>query len=152
MDSWDSLIAALRQWEWIGKLLARLAVGFLFVLSGSGKLFVPTRRQTMVETLRAAKIPRPEINAAVASLVEFVFGAFLVIGFLTPLSCFMLICVMIGALITTVVPSIKAQSLFGWVGDFLYQPEVLYVVILVWLFFSGPGWLSTDEKFFFGGR
>jgi uncharacterized membrane protein YphA (DoxX/SURF4 family) len=150
MDSWDSLITTLRQWESIGKLLARLAVGLLFVQSGSGKLFVTARRQKMVETLRAAKILRPDINAVVVGLVEFVFGACLVIGFLTPLSCFMLICVMMGALVTTVVPSIKAQSLFGWLGDFLYQPEVLYAVMLVWLFFSGPGWLSIDEKFLFG--
>ena len=150
MDSWDYLITALRQWEWIGSLLARLAVGLLFVISGSGKLFVPTRRQIMVDTLRAAKIPAPEINALVLSLVEFVFGSFLFIGFLTPLSCFMLICVMIGALATTVLAAIKAESVFGWLGEFLYQPEVLYVVILAWLFFSGPGWLSIDEKFLFG--
>jgi putative oxidoreductase len=152
MDSWGSLIPTLRQWEWIGKLLARLAVGLLFVLSGSRKLFVPARRQQMVDTLRAAKIPRPDINAVAVASVEFAFGAFLLIGFLTPLSCFMLICVMIGALATTIVPAIKAESLFGWLGDFLYLPEVLYVVILVWLFFSGPGRLSIDERFLFGSR
>jgi putative oxidoreductase len=95
MDSWDSLITTLRQWEWIGQLLARLAVGLLFVQSGSGKLFVTASRQKIVETLRAAKVPRPEINAVVVALIEFVFGACLFIGFLTPLSCFMLICVMI---------------------------------------------------------
>jgi uncharacterized membrane protein YphA (DoxX/SURF4 family) len=43
------------------------------------------------------------------------------------------------------VRGIKAQSLVSWLGDFLYLPEVLYVVMLVWLFFSGPGWLSLDH-------
>ena len=28
--------------------------------------------------------------------------------------------------------------------DFLYLPEVLYVIILVWLIFSGPGRYSLD--------
>jgi len=27
----------------------------------------------------------------------------------------------------------------------LYLPEVLYLLILIWLFFSGPGWLSVDH-------
>ena len=28
--------------------------------------------------------------------------------------------------------------------EVLYLPEVLYVVILIWLFLSGPGWFSVD--------
>jgi hypothetical protein len=32
-----------------------------------------------------------------------------------------------------------------WLAESLYLPEVLYLVILIWLFFSGPGWLSVDH-------
>jgi hypothetical protein len=32
----------------------------------------------------------------------------------------------------------------AWPDDFLYLPEVLYVMILVWLIFSGPGRYSLD--------
>lgn len=32
----------------------------------------------------------------------------------------------------------------AWLDDFLYLPEVLYVMILVWLIFSGPGRYSID--------
>ena len=77
------------------------------------------------------------------SSVELVFGSLLAIGFLTPLSCVMLSGVMLVALATTVLPAVKASSFAGWLGE--VTPEVLYVVILIWLFLSGPGWLSVDR-------
>jgi putative oxidoreductase len=140
-----SLTDSLRQWEWVGALVARLAVGLLFAISGGGKLFVPARREQMRQTLREAGLPAPETSAAVVSWVELVFGTCLALGFLTPLSCLMLSGVMLGALATVVVPGIKADSAVAWLGEFLYLPEVLYLVILVWLVLSGPGWLSVDR-------
>lgn len=145
MDAWASLAMALHQFEWIGVVLARLSVGLLFTLSGGGKLFVPARRQQMRETVREAGLPAPEVSAFVLSSVEFVFGALLIVGLLTPLCCVMLGGVMVGALSTTVARRIKATSVVAWLGEFLYLPEVLYLVILFWLFFSGPGWVSVDH-------
>ena len=132
-------------WSWIGILLARLAVGLLFAISGGGKLFVPARRQQMLETLREAGLPAPALSTLVVSSVEFVFGGLLVVGLATPLCCVMLGGVMLGAMATTILPGLKATSIIGWLGDFLYLPEVLYLVILLWLLFSGPGWLSLDH-------
>ena len=131
-------------YEWVGILIARLSVGALFALSGRGKLFVRSRREEMIRTLRAAAVPAPEANAVVVSSVEFVFGGLLAIGFFTPLSCVMLSGVMVVALATTVLPAVKAPSFAGWLASVLYLPEVLYVVILIWLFLSGPGWFSVD--------
>jgi hypothetical protein len=49
--SWvRTFLTELHAWEWIGILVARLAVGLLFFLSGRGKLFVPERREQMRET------------------------------------------------------------------------------------------------------
>jgi len=144
MIPWASWQSALQHYEWIGILVARLSVGMLFVLSGSGKLFVPSRRDEMLKTLRDAGVPAPRLNAIFVSCVEFLFGTLLVTGFLTPLCCVMLSGVMVVALATTVLPRIKASSLAGWLSSALYLPEVLYLVILVWLFFSGPGWFSLD--------
>lgn len=135
----------LHAWQWIGILVARLIVGLLFVLSGRGKLFVPERRQQMLETLVAAKIPFPEFNAAFVSTVEFLFGFLLILGALTPFACLMLGCVMIVAIATTAIRNIKVPSLLGWLSEFLYLPELLYLVILFWLFLSGPGWFSLDH-------
>lgn len=142
LASWQH---ALRQFEWIGILIGRLSVGILFALSGRGKLFIPSRREEMIRTLRAAAIPAPEANAVFVSSVEFVFGGLLVIGFLTPLCCVMLSGVMVVALATTVLPAVKASSVAGWLGSVLYLPEVLYLVILIWLFLAGPGRFSVDS-------
>lgn len=149
MSAWQTAVSNLHQLEWIGIVLARLSVGLLFALSGWGKLFVPARREQMRETLRAAGVPVPETSAVFVSSVEFIFGLLLTIGLLTPVACLMLSGVMIVALATTLLPAMKADSAFAWLGEFLYLPEVLYLVILVWLFFSGPGWISVDHLILF---
>ena len=38
----------------------------------------------------------------------------------------------------------RVMSPLAWLDDFLYLPEVLYVMILAWLIFSGPGRYSID--------
>ena len=125
--------------------MARVAVGLLFFLSGRGKLFVPERREQMRETLVAADVPFPDFNALFVSIVEFVFGLLLIFGAITPLACAMLSGVMIVAVVTTAVRNIKATSPLGWLSEFLYLPEVLLFIILLWLLLSGPGWLSVDH-------
>jgi putative oxidoreductase len=135
----------LSQWQWLGALVARLAVGLLFFLSGRGKLFIPERREQMRETLVALRIPFSRINAIFVSAIEFVFGFLLILGALTPLACVMLACVMVLAIATSAIKNIKAPPLLGWLSEFLYLPEVLYLVILFWLFLAGPGWLSVDH-------
>ena len=39
----------------------------------------------------------------------------------------------------------KALSVIDWLDDFLYLPEVMYIIILLWLISSGPGRLSIDH-------
>ena len=140
-----TFLAELHAWQWLGIFVARLAVGLLFFLSGRGKLFVPERREQMCETLREAHIPFPEFNAVFVSTVEFVFGALLVLGAVTPLACAMLSALMLVAIATTAIRNIKASSPLGWLSEFLYLSEVPYLVILVWLFLAGPGWFSVDH-------
>jgi putative oxidoreductase len=146
-----TLLAGLSEWQWLGAFTARLAVGLLFFLSGRGKLFVPERREQMRESLVAAGIPFASINAIFVSAVEFVFGLLLLLGALTPFACIMLGGVMVVAIATLAIKNIKAPPLLGWLSEFLYLPEVLYLLILFWLFLSGPGWLSVD-RFVFEGR
>jgi len=138
-------LGELHSWEWLGILMARIAVGLLFFLSGRGKLFLSERREQMRQTLIEARVPFPEVNTVFVSTVEFVLGLLLILGALTPLACAMLGCVMIMAIATTAIRNIKAASPLNWLAEFLYLPEVLYFVILLWLFFSGPGWVSVDH-------
>jgi putative oxidoreductase len=139
------LLTALHSYEWIGILLVRLAVGSLFFLSGRAKLFVPDRREQMRQTLTEAHVPFPAFNAFFVSTVELVGGFLLVIGALTPFASAMLACVMIVAIATSAIRNIKASCPLAWLAEFLYLPEPLYLVILIWLFFSGPGWISIDH-------
>src|SRR5207237_7351294 len=93
--------------QWLGILMARLAVCLLFFLSGRGKLFVPERRERMCQTLVAAHVPFPELNALFVSAVEFVFGLLFILGAVTPLACVMLGGVMTVAIATTAIRNIK---------------------------------------------
>jgi len=145
MSSERIFINDLHSLEWLGILVARVAVGLLFFLSGRSKLFVPERRDQMRQTLIEARVPFPDINALFISIVEFVCGLLLIIGAVTPLACAMLGSVMIVAIATSAIRDINAPCPLGWLAEFLYLPEVLYLVILIWLFFSGPGWLSVDH-------
>lgn len=138
-------VSELHSLEWVGILLARVAVGLLFFLSGRAKLFVPEQRDQMHQTLIEAHVPFPDFNAIFISILEFVCGLLLVIGALTPLACVMLGCVMVVAIATSAIRKVKAPCPIAWLAEFLYLPEVLYLVILIWLFFSGPGWVSVDH-------
>ena len=138
MLSIRTLLAELHAWQWVGVLVARVAVGLLFFLSGRGKLFVRERREEMRQTLIEAHVPFTEFNAVFVSAVEFVCGLLLILGALTPLACALLGCVMLTAVAMIAVRNIKATSPLGWLSEFLYLPEVLLFIILLWLFLSGP--------------
>ena len=135
----------LHAWQWLGVFVARLAVGSAFFLSGRGKLFVPERREQMRQTLIDAHVPFPDLNAVFVSTMEFASGLLLIFGALTPIACVMLSGVMVMAVATTVIRNIKATCPLGWLAEFLYLPEVLYLVILLWLFLSGSGWFNIDH-------
>jgi putative oxidoreductase len=140
----QSGIATLRTAEWLPITAARILSGIFFCVSGATKLFVPAQFSTMERTLAESHIPFPHASALFVSLVEFSCGAGLLLGLLTPLCALLLAVDMIVAIATNRIHSIQAGSVLAWIDDFLYLPEVLYVMILVWLIFSGPGRYSID--------
>jgi len=96
--------------------------------------------QTMVQI----HVPFPHATALFVATVEFACGAGLALGLLTPLCAAMLTADMVVAIATTSIHGIQAKGFLARVDDFLYLPEVLYVLILVWLVFAGPGKFSVD--------
>jgi uncharacterized membrane protein YphA (DoxX/SURF4 family) len=104
---------------------------------------------TNARDFRLAGIPFAKVNAIFVSALEFVFGLLLILGWITRLACIMLGGVMIVAIATSAIRSIKAPPVLGWLSELLYLPEVLCLVILFWLFLSGPGWFSLDYLLFF---
>jgi putative oxidoreductase len=144
---WNTIgnfLATLRTAEWIAVTAVRVLIGIFFCISGGTKLFVPARFSAMENTLVQSHIPFPHANAIFVSVVEFAAGAGLVIGLMTPLCAAVLVVDMIVAIATNRIHSIQATGVLAWLDDFLYLPEVLYVMILVWLIFSGPGRYSLD--------
>ena len=132
-------------WEQYAILLVRVSLGLFFGISGANKLFVAGNRQTMYETLVEAKVPFPQLTTYFVSGVEFLCGVLLTIGFLTSLNSIALSIDMLVAILTVKLPSLpKGLSTLNWLGDFLYLPEVLYVLFFIWLICSGPGRFSVD--------
>ena len=126
-------------------LQVRVALGLFFAISGANKLFVAGSRQTMYETLVAAKVPLPHLMTYFVSGVEFVGGALLTVGFLSSPACVALLIDMLVAILTAALSAMpKGLSPLNWLDDFLYLPEVLYVLFFIWLICSGPGKFSVD--------
>jgi putative oxidoreductase len=126
-------------------LLVRISLGLFFAISGANKLFVAANTQTMYETLVGAKVPFPRLMTYFVSGVEFAGGSLLIVGFLSSLACVALLVDMVVAILTTSLSAMpKGLSPLNWLDDFLYLPEVLYVLFFIWLICSGPGRFSVD--------
>ena len=126
-------------------LLVRVSLGLFFAISGANKLFVASSTQTMYETLVEAKVPFPHLMTYFVSGVEFVGGSLLTVGFLSSVACVALLIDMLVAVLTNALSTMpKGLSPLNWLDDFLYLPEVLYVLFFIWLICSGPGRCSVD--------
>jgi putative oxidoreductase len=126
-------------------LLVRVSIGIFFAISGGNKLFVPGGTKPVYEALVKANIPFPRQTAYFVSGVEFVCGSLLAAGFLSSVASVALLIDMIVATATTSVGTLpKGLSPLKWLDDFLYLPEVLYILLFIWFIGSGPGKFSVD--------
>lgn len=126
-------------------LLVRVSIGLFFAISGANKLFVAGGTKPVYDTLVKAKVPFPRFTAFFVAGVEFVGGALLTVGFLSSAACVALLIDMVVATVTEAVCTLpKGLSPLSWLDDFLYLPEVLYVLFFIWLICSGPGKFSID--------
>ena len=126
-------------------LLVRVSIGLFFAISGANKSFVAGGTKPVYDTLVKAKVPFPQQMAYFVSGVEFVGGSFLTVGFLSSPACLTLLIDMVVATLTSAISTLpKGLSPLSWLDDFLYLPEVLYVLFFIWLICSGPGKFSVD--------
>jgi putative oxidoreductase len=126
-------------------LLVRVLIGLFFAISGANKLFTSGGMKAIYETLVNAKVPFPHQTAYFVSGVEFVCGSLLAVGFLSsPAGAALLIDMLVAILTTKLSAMPKGLSPLNWLDDFLYLPEVLYVLFFIWLICSGPGKFSVD--------
>jgi putative oxidoreductase len=121
---------------WLGPLLARVTVGWVFLWAGWGKLGA---LPLVIENFRGWGVPIPEILAPFVSGLEFVGGIALLLGLCTRLFAVPLIVVMIVA--------IKA-AFWDQVDSLAYLlglSEFAYLAIFLWLAVAGPGPVSLDH-------
>jgi putative oxidoreductase len=126
-------------------LLVRVSIGLFFAISGANKLFVAGGTKPVYDTLVEGKVPFPHVMAYFVSGVEFVCGSLVTVGFLSSPACVVLLIDMLVATLMTKISAVpKGLSSLNWVDDFLYFPEVLYMLFFIWLICSGPGKFSVD--------
>jgi putative oxidoreductase len=126
-------------------LLVRVSIGVFFAISGGNKLFVAGGTKPVYDTLVKAKVPFPRQTAYFVAGVEFVCGSLLALGFLSsPASVALLIDMTVATLTSSLSTLPKGLSPLNWLDDFLYLPEVLYVLFFIWFICSGPGRFSVD--------
>lgn len=142
----NSALNGIPKWQGVPVLLARVSMGVFFAISGGNKLFVSAHHKEMLSTLTDAGIAFPHFMTYFVSGVEFVCGLLLVVGFLSAVCCIALSIAMLVAIVTVQLGTIPSGlSALDWLDDFLYLPEVMYILVFLWLLVSGPGRLSIDH-------
>ena len=132
LDLTERLAAPLR---WLPPTMARVAVGWVFVLTGWGKL---NDLDSVVSFFTELGIPYPELQAPFVASTELVCGALVLVGLMTRAATVPLIGTMIVAIATAQWPQVESFA------DLLGLVETLYIVLFAWLAIAGPGPLSID--------
>jgi putative oxidoreductase len=120
---------------WLAPLFARITVGWVFLLSGWGKL---ASLPQVTENFVGWGIPAPQVLAPFVSGVEFFGGLFLLLGLMTRISA--------GALGVTMIVAIKSAK---WADvdsleTLLGCDETEYLALFLWLAIAGAGAVSLD--------
>ncbi len=121
--------------EWAGPLIARIIVGYTFMLTGWTKL---QNMPNIIEVFRDLNIPYPEFLAPFVSGWECFGGLFIIIGLLTRISGGALAITMIVAIISAKLGDVDSlETLLGF-------EEATYFGVFTWLAISGAGKASID--------
>ena len=124
--------------QWLPPLAVRLAVGYVFMRTGWGKLH---NMDSVINFFRELGITSPEIQAPIVASLEFGCGILLIAGLGTRLAAIPLACIMAVAILTA-----KRAELEGFM-DLFQLSEFLFILLFAWLFTAGPGAVSVDRLF-----
>ena len=122
----------------IGLLLIRIAVGALFFIHGTQKLFGWFGGYGLEGTagfMGRLRYRQPQVAALAAGTFETGAGLFLAVGFLTPLAAAAIVGVMINAIVS-------AKLKQGLIGG--YELDLVYAGVAAGLGFAGAGGYSVD--------
>ena len=135
-----------RRWEWLPIFVARFSLGLFFAVSGYNKLFIPAKHEDLIHLMAEIGFPFPDFMALFLGSVEFFGGLLLMVGLFSTICAIALTIAMIVAIITVEIDTVIPDGIgfFDWMSWFLYLPQVMYVILFVWLMTTGPGRFSLD--------
>ena len=119
-------------------LLARVLIGVVMFAHGCQKFLINGIGRT-TEGFENMSIPLAIVSASFVTVVEFVAGALLIIGAMTPIACGLMLIIMVGAAVFVHIPNGIFVTNGGW--------ELVGVIAagLVMLAAIGPGTFSVDH-------
>jgi uncharacterized membrane protein YphA (DoxX/SURF4 family) len=144
---WDILLNGVGG-TWLAGTAMRIALGSFFVFSGAHKLLRKERHETFVATLKSLGIPCLRLLQWFVPGVEFFGGLGVTVGCLTPLAALGLLVICLVALLTSspkIVASYKPTDFADRADDWLYQPEMMYAMMLIYFIAAGGGPISIDR-------
>ena len=131
-----SVLAFTQRFDWLAPLLLRLVFGYFWAETGWAKL---VNHAGFAERFANWGIPFPDLSAYVSGATDLVGGVLLMLGLATRLTTLPMIFNMVIALALVVLPGVSTLD------DFVELNEVLYILVLFWLFMAGPGRVSLDH-------
>src|SRR5712672_2461588 len=132
--AWPERVAA--HLTWLAPLFARITVGWVFLLSGWGKL---NNLPQITENFISWGIPFPHFFTPLTSGIEFFGGLFLLLGLLSRISAGALAVVMIVAIKSAKWSDVDSlETLLGF-------DEFEYLALFLWLAIAGAGVISLDH-------
>lgn len=129
----------------------RIGAGVFFAISGGNKLFVASRHASLRDNLERNRIPFLKFMEWWVPFWEFVAGLMLAIGLLTAFSAAVLLIICLVACHCEArekVAKYQPINRFDTVADYLYLPEVLFVLMLLVNILAGAGAYSLDSFLF----
>lgn len=126
----------LEKFNWLPGLLSRWTIAGVFIFTGWGKLH---NLPKVIEFFQSLGVPAANIQAPIIATLELVCGSLIFLGLGTRIAALPLIGIMTVAIWTA-----KRDTIEIW-NDLFSLSEYLYIPILVWLIFQGPGSLSLDH-------
>lgn len=123
------------RFRFVAQLLARVIIGYVFAMSGWGKLH---HLDKVIGFFKSLNIPVPELHAPVVAGLELVCGVLILLGIFTQVASIPLICIMAVAILTAKMGDIKT------INDLFEVSEFLYIALLLYLMTEGAGPISVS--------